>query len=134
MGGPWRIRTSTVAPLVMRRSTTPRPAAGRSSLQFLGIANGSPAKTETYLAMARRPEVADEERIAPVLARARQVGMMLNGLKRPSARSNSTVVRPPSTDDEQRANGRTGDGQRCHEGWLMIQFRGHSDYQPQTTD
>ena len=37
-------------------------------LQFLRIAGGSPAETETYLVLARRLEMADEERIAPALA------------------------------------------------------------------
>ena len=66
----------------IRAGWTPAARSPAEFLQFLGIAGGSPAETETYLVLARRPEMAEEERIAPVLARARQVGMMLNGLER----------------------------------------------------
>ena len=51
-------------------------------LQFLGIASGSLAEMETYLILAEHLGMAEEERSRPVLARASQVGKMLNGLKR----------------------------------------------------
>ena len=51
-------------------------------LQFLGIASGSLAETETFLILARRLSMASEEQVAPLLARASEIGRMLNGLKR----------------------------------------------------
>ena len=75
----------------MRRSATSVAAniaegANRHSpkeyLQFLGIASGSLAETETYLFLAQRLGIAEEEQIKPVQRRASEVGKMLNGLKR----------------------------------------------------
>ena len=54
----------------------------REFLQFLGIASGSLAETETFLILARRLSMASEEQVAPLLARASEIGRMLNGLKR----------------------------------------------------
>ena len=51
-------------------------------LQFLGIASGSLAETETYLVLAQRLGIVEEEQIRPVQERASEVGKTLNGLKR----------------------------------------------------
>ena len=51
-------------------------------LHFLGIAGGSLAETQTYLLLAHRLGIVEEERIGPVQAQANRVGKMLNGLKR----------------------------------------------------
>ena len=51
-------------------------------LQFLGIASGSLAETETFLILARRLGMATPEQVAPLLNQAGEVGRMLNGLKR----------------------------------------------------
>ena len=51
-------------------------------LQFLGIASGSLAETETYLVLAQRLGIVEEEQIRPVQGRASEAGKMLNGLKR----------------------------------------------------
>ena len=54
----------------------------REFLNFLGIASGSLAETETFLMLAQRLGMAPEEQIRPLLAQASEVGRMLNGLKR----------------------------------------------------
>ena len=54
----------------------------REFLNFLGIASGSLAETETFLLLAQRLRMAKEEQIEPLLAQASEVGRMLNGLKR----------------------------------------------------
>ena len=51
-------------------------------LQFLGIASGSLAETETFLILAQRLGMATSEQTAPLLSQASDVGRMLNGLKR----------------------------------------------------
>ena len=56
--------------------------------QFLGIASGSLAETETFLILAQRLGMAKEEQVKLLLAQAADVGRMLNGLKR-SLRSNN---------------------------------------------
>ncbi len=75
----------------MRRSATSVAAniaegANRHSLkeylQFLGIASGSLAETETYLVLAQRLGIVEEKQIRPVQGRASEAGKMLNGLKR----------------------------------------------------
>lgn len=59
----------------------PRRGA-REFLQFLGIASGSLAETETFLILASRLGMADDEHIEDVLVCAEEVGRMLTGLKR----------------------------------------------------
>ena len=51
-------------------------------LQFLGIASGSLAETETFLILAQRLEIAKADQISPLLSQAADIGRMLNGLKR----------------------------------------------------
>ena len=51
-------------------------------LQFLGIASGSLAETETFLILARQLGMATSGQIDPLLNQAGEVGRMLNGLKR----------------------------------------------------
>ena len=51
-------------------------------LQFLGIAGGSLAETETFLVLAERLGLAREQDTTPLLDQAATVGRMLNGLKR----------------------------------------------------
>ncbi|MDE0297587.1 MAG: four helix bundle protein [Candidatus Poribacteria bacterium] len=51
-------------------------------LQFLGIASGSLAETETFLILAHRLGIAKAEQIKPLLDLAGDIGRMLNGLKR----------------------------------------------------
>ena len=51
-------------------------------LQFLGIASGSLAETETFLILAERLGMVTQEKIALLQAQAADVGRMLNGLKR----------------------------------------------------
>ncbi|HLB47716.1 MAG TPA: four helix bundle protein [Anaerolineales bacterium] len=51
-------------------------------LQFLSIASGSLAETETFLILAERLGMATKERNNPLQAQAADVGRMLNGLKR----------------------------------------------------
>ena len=51
-------------------------------LQFLGIASGSLAETETFLILAQRLGMLSEAQASPVLAQAAEAGRMLNGLKR----------------------------------------------------
>ena len=54
----------------------------REFLNFLGIASGSLAETETFLMLSQRLGMAREEQVKPLLAQASEVGRMLNGLKR----------------------------------------------------
>ena len=54
----------------------------REFLQFLGIASGSLAETETFLILARRLGMATSEQIDPLLSQTGEIGRMLNGLKR----------------------------------------------------
>ena len=54
----------------------------REFLQFLGIASGSLAETETFLILARRLGMATSEQIDPLLNQTGEIGRMLNGLKR----------------------------------------------------
>ena len=54
----------------------------REFLQFLGIAGGSLAETETFLILAQRLEMAQAGEVSPLLDQAAEVGRMLNGLKR----------------------------------------------------
>ena len=51
-------------------------------LQFLGIASGSLAETETFLILASRLQLASPQQVQPVQELAAEVGRMLNGLKR----------------------------------------------------
>ena len=51
-------------------------------IQFLGIASGSLAETETVLILAQELGMAAPERTKPLLAQSAEVGRMLNGLKR----------------------------------------------------
>ena len=54
----------------------------REFLQFLGIASGSLAETETFLILAQRLGMASPDQVAPILNQAGEIGRMLNGLKR----------------------------------------------------
>ena len=54
----------------------------REFLQFLGIASGSLAETETFLILAERLGLVLGQDSNPVLEQAATVGRMLNGLKR----------------------------------------------------
>ena len=54
----------------------------REFLQFLGIASGSLAETETFLILAQRLGLTTAEETTPLAAQASEVGRMLNGLKR----------------------------------------------------
>ncbi|MDE0137216.1 MAG: four helix bundle protein [bacterium] len=56
--------------------------SAREFLQFLGIASGSLAETETFLILASRLGMADNEHVQDVLVCADEVGRMLSGLKR----------------------------------------------------
>ncbi|HEU0196312.1 MAG TPA: four helix bundle protein [Nevskiaceae bacterium] len=51
-------------------------------LQFLGIASGSLAETETFLILAQRLRMLTEQQVKPLMAAAGSVGRMINGLKR----------------------------------------------------
>ena len=51
-------------------------------LQFLSIASGSLAETETFLILAERLGITQEAAISPLMEQAAHVGRMLNGLKR----------------------------------------------------
>ena len=51
-------------------------------LQFLGIASGSLAETETFLILAERLQMLKAEQTGPIQEQAADVGRMLNGLKR----------------------------------------------------
>lgn len=51
-------------------------------LQFLGIASGSLAETETMLILAERLGLVAAQDSSPLLEQAATVGRMLNGLKR----------------------------------------------------
>ncbi|MEK6805003.1 MAG: four helix bundle protein [Nitrospirota bacterium] len=53
----------------------------REFLQFLGIASGSLAETETFLHLAARLGLVSQPDINPILEQAATVGRMLNGLK-----------------------------------------------------
>ena len=75
----------------VRRAATSIPANNaegaeqqgpRESLQFLSIASGSLAETETFLILALRPNLAKSGQIDALLAQSEEVGRMLNGLKR----------------------------------------------------
>lgn len=63
----------------------------REFLQFLGIASGSLAETETFLIMAGRLGMANDEHIGDVLVCADEVGKMLTGLKRSVGRQLTTT-------------------------------------------
>lgn len=54
----------------------------REFLQFLGIASGSLAETETFLHLAARLGLVSQPDIHPILEQAATVGRMLSGLKR----------------------------------------------------
>lgn len=75
----------------LRRAASSVPAniaegAGRSGtgefLQFLGIASGSLAETETFLLLAERLQLLPPERSKAALDQAEAVGRMLTALKR----------------------------------------------------
>lgn len=75
----------------LRRAATSVPAniaegAGRSGtgefLQFLGIASGSLAETETFLLLAERLKLLPPERSKAALDQAEAIGRMLTALKR----------------------------------------------------
>ena len=75
----------------LRRAASSVPAniaegAGRSGtgefLQFLGIASGSLAETETFLLLAERLQLLPPERSKAALDQADAVGRMLTALKR----------------------------------------------------
>jgi len=51
-------------------------------LQFLGIASGSLAETETLLVVAQRLNLAREQDVRDLMEQAATAGRMLNGLKR----------------------------------------------------
>lgn len=51
-------------------------------LQFLSVASGSLAETETFLILAERLHMLTPEQTHPVQQQAADVGRMLNGLKR----------------------------------------------------
>ncbi|NGZ59751.1 MAG: four helix bundle protein [Nitrospira sp. LK265] len=54
----------------------------REFLQFLSVASGSLAETETFLILAERLHMLTPEQTHPVQQQAADVGRMLNGLKR----------------------------------------------------
>ena len=54
----------------------------REFLQFLGVASGSLAETETFLILAQELGMVTPEQTKPLLSKAADVGRMLNGLKR----------------------------------------------------
>ena len=75
----------------VRRAATSIPAniaegaerhGPREFLQFLSIASGSLAETETFLILALRLNLAKSGQIDSLLAQSEEVGQMLNGLKR----------------------------------------------------
>ncbi|MDD4357931.1 MAG: four helix bundle protein [Smithellaceae bacterium] len=51
-------------------------------LQFLGIASGSLAETETFLILAERLGIVTIDQIKQPQAQAADIGRMINGLKR----------------------------------------------------
>ncbi|MEW6171725.1 MAG: four helix bundle protein [Bacillota bacterium] len=51
-------------------------------LQFLGIAGGSLAETETFLILAERLGMVTKDQTSQLQAQAAEVGRMINGLKR----------------------------------------------------
>lgn len=61
-------------------------------LQFLGIASGSLAETETFLLLAERLELVPRAGTEAALEQAAVVGRLLNGLKR-SLRSRTSPTR-----------------------------------------
>jgi four helix bundle protein len=82
----------------LRRAASSVPAniaegAGRSGtgefLQFLGIASGSLAETETFLLLAERLELLPPDRSKLALQQADAVGRMLTALKRSLRRRRS---------------------------------------------
>ncbi len=93
----------------LRRAVTSVPAniaegAQRNKtgefLQFLGIASGSLAETETFLLLAERLGLAPPDRSKVALEQADSVGRMLTGLKRSlQARrdGNESRHKPPAT-------------------------------------
>ena len=75
----------------VRRAATSIPAniaegaerhGPREFLQYLSIASGSLAETETFLILALRLNLAKSGQIDALLAQSEEVGRMLNGLKR----------------------------------------------------
>ena len=75
----------------VRRAATSIPAniaegaerhGPREFLQFLSIASGSLAETETFLILALRLNLAKSDQIDALLGQSEEVGRMLNGLKR----------------------------------------------------
>ena len=75
----------------LRRAATSVPAniaegaerhGTREFLQFLGIASGSLAETETFLLLAERLGLLPPEKVNDTLEQAATVGRLLNGLKR----------------------------------------------------
>ncbi|RJQ84024.1 MAG: four helix bundle protein [Desulfobacteraceae bacterium] len=57
-------------------------AGTREFLQFLGIAGGSLAETETFLILAEKLGMATQEQTHPIQAQAAAIGRMISGLKR----------------------------------------------------
>ncbi|MEW5975844.1 MAG: four helix bundle protein [Acidobacteriota bacterium] len=76
-----QIRRATVSLAANLAEGAERTKTGEF-LQFLGIASGSLAETETFLILAGRLGPVREEQSRPVQAQAADVGRMLNGLKR----------------------------------------------------
>ena len=76
-----QVRRASVSVAANIAEGAERPGT-REFLQFLGIAGGSLAETETFLILARRLGMAPPEAIAPLLHQAGEIGRMLNGLKR----------------------------------------------------
>ena len=76
-----QVRRATVSVAANIAEGAERPGT-KEFLQFLGIASGSLAETETFLILARRLGMATPEAIAPLLDQAGEIGRMLNGLKR----------------------------------------------------
>ena len=75
----------------LRRAATSVPAniaegaerhGTREFLQFLGIASGSLAETETFLLLAERLGLLPSNRVKDTLEQAATVGRLLHGLKR----------------------------------------------------
>ena len=65
--------------------TLPRAQSGMepgNSLQFLGIASGSLAETETFLLLSERLGLLPSNRVNDALKQAGTVGRLLHGLKR----------------------------------------------------
>ena len=75
----------------LRRAVTSVPAniaegaerhGTREFLQFLGIASGSLAETETFLLLSERLGLLPSQRVKDTLEQAATVGRLLHGLKR----------------------------------------------------